>query len=171
MRTILTMFVVALTGCVVDETAFLNVQPPTPVIDIPGFYWSYDKHKNITTLKTPRVKDGYARYRFLVLYTHENGLQSREVSPSPIILVVQGPGRYLRSAYSYGEEFPVLNGGVVVPRYKLHEYANKPEGWRLQVVIGIVDHEIHIPASYIRRFLEITPECEASSSECFLERV
>ena len=95
-------------------------------LDIPGFHWNYDKHKNTTRVLGPHVRtvEGIG-YRLETLYSHEAGLGSRKVTASPTILSATGPFGPVTAAYSYGEEFPVYGFGLIfVKRSRLWKYVD-----------------------------------------------
>ena len=171
MRPILVLFTITvLMGCVADEVPLRHNNVSTT--EIPGIRWKHDKHKNYTEASGPVVGVSPAGVYYIVggsyylttQYTHKDGLQSRRVSATSPNLIVYGADlKRITSAYSYGEEFTVVDGiAVLVTRKKLWEYARSSKGWELEVTTKAhKSYEIHISANYIREFLDATPECEA----------
>ena len=184
MRPFLILFIsITLAGCnAPDNVQHYASRPSLPVIDIPDVPWSYDKeynkHRNISTVTGPQMEVTAGRipfrsefwYRFFTYYSHEAGPRSRKVTAGLTTLSVHPFGPYtgrITSAISYGEEFPIHGlGAIIVKRNHLWKYVESG-GWDLQVTVDSVDFELNIPASFIREFLEATPECEALA-ECEL---
>ena len=129
MRPFLIMFMgITLASCNAPDNMQHYVS--NPVIDIPGFHWNYDKHKNTTRVLGPHVRtvEGIG-YRLETLYSHEAGLGSRKVTASPTILSATGPFGPVTAAYSYGEEFPVYGFGLIfVKRSRLWKYVCSAPG-------------------------------------------
>ena len=170
MRPFLILLMTTLVGCVSNipsNTGAKHYIGGVEVVSGLGIRVDFDKHRNITTVRAPVLNTGpgYTLFHLFTLYDHPDW--TSKIVTGPITLVIF-TGTYITSAYSFGEELTVAEGGtgIEISRSRLQDYISSG-GWLLQITSGGIDEEIHVPAEYIADFLSFVPNCEAFS-ECEL---
>ena len=164
------LMTITLAGCVSNTpTDTKHYIGGYEVVSGPDVYVDFDKHKNVTTVRGPMLRSDYRMFfKLVTLYAHPDW--TSKIVTGPITLVINTDRYiYITSAYSFGEELTVAEGGtgIVISRSRLEDYIPSG-GWRLQITTrGGIDEEIHVPAEYIAYFLSFTPDCEAWT-ECEL---